>query len=227
MPKDIFFNLPNEKREKILDLAITEFSKYPYDVASISNIIRDAGISKGSFYNYFKNKKDLYKFLVELTSEEKRNSLSELPAPEPNAQLFDYLRWQLLSAVYFEIKKPRLAKIAFRAFIEEIPFPEMTGELRRRGTTQFFKQLITQGLLHGDVAPGVDPDMAAFVLESLYYQFGKYLIQRLELTEKDFKDDHFYTSEKVQQLLDNLMEIVELGMKRDPNQSFDLSSRKH
>jgi hypothetical protein len=103
----------------------------------------------------------------------------------------------------------------------------MTEELRRRGTTQFFKQLITQGLLHGDVAPGVDPDMAAFVLESLYYQFGKYLIQRLELTEKDFKDDHFYTSEKVQQLLDNLMEIVELGMKRDPIQSFDLSSRKH
>jgi AcrR family transcriptional regulator len=227
MPKDIFFNLPNEKREKILDLAITEFSKYPYDVASISNIIRDAGISKGSFYNYFEDKKDLYKYLVELTSEEKRNSLSELPAPESNAQLFDYLRWQLLSAVYFEIKKPRLAKIAFRAFIEEIPFPEMAGELRRRGTTQFFKQLITQGLLHGDVAPGVDPDMAAFVLESLYYQFGKYLIQRLELTEKDFKDDHFYTSEKVQQLLDNLMEIVELGMKRDPNQSFDLSSRKH
>lgn len=226
MPKRIFFSLPKEKREKILDLAITEFSKYPYDVASISNIVRDAGISKGSFYNYFEDKKDLYKYLVELTSEEKRNSLSELPAPEPNAKLFDYLRWQLISAVYFEINEPRLAKIAFRAFIEEIPFPEMTEELRRRGTTQLFKQLIAQGLLHGDVNPGVDPDMAAFILESIYYQFGKYFIQRLGLTEEDFKDDHFYTSEKVQQLLDNLMEIIEFGMKRDSNQRFDLSFKK-
>lgn len=218
MPKKIFFNLPNEKRERILDIAVTEFSENPYDTASISKIVRESGISKGSFYNYFEDKKDLYQYLVELGTEEKLNCLSELPAPEPDAQLFDYLRWQLLSAVYFEINKPRHAKIAFRAFIEEIPFPEMTEELRRRGTTQFFRQLIAQGLLHGNVAPQIDPDMAAFVLESVYYQFGRYFIQRLGLTKEDFKNNHFYTSKKVQQLLDNLMEILETGMKREPEQ---------
>ena len=225
MPKEIFFNLPKKKREKILDIAITEFSKNPYDVASISNIVRISGISKGSFYNYFNNKKDLYRYLVELGTEEKLNCLKELPAPKPDAQLFDYVKWQFLSSAYFEINNPRLARIAFRAFIEEIPFPKMTEELQRRGTTQFFKQLISQGILHGEVAPGIDPDMASFVLESLFYQFGKYFIQRLGLTEADFKNDHFYDSEKVQQLLDNLMEILEFGMKRSPNQEFDFPSR--
>lgn len=215
MPKEAFFNLPDNKQQKILNFSITEFSKNHYDAASISKIVREAGISKGSFYDYFENKKDLYKFLVELGTEEKLNCLNELPAPEPDAELFDYLRWQFLSAVYFEINKPGLARIAYRAFIEEIPFPDMTEELRRRGTTQFFKQLITQGLIHGKVGPQVDPDIAAFILESVYYQFGKYFIQRLGLTEEDFKNDHFYSSKKVQQLLDNLMDILELGMKRD------------
>lgn len=215
MPKEAFFNLPDNKRGKILDFAITEFSESPYEAASISKVVRDAGISKGSFYDYFENKKDLYKYLVELGTEEKLSCLQDLPSPEPNAALFDYLRWQFLSAVYFEIKRPRLARIGYRAFIEEIPFPEMTEELRRRGTTQFFKQLITQGLIHGEVDSQVDPDVAAFILESVYYQFGKYFIQRLGLSEEDFKNDHFYNSEKVQQLLDNLMDILELGMKRN------------
>ena len=225
MPSEIFFNLPVQKREKIIDYAITEFSLHPYDAASISNIVREAGISKGSFYNYFEDKKDLYQYLVEIGTEERLNCLKEIPAPEPNAQLFEYLRWHFLSSVYFEINRPRLAKIAFRAFIEEIPFPEMTEELRRRGTTQFYKQLISQGILHGEVSPWIDPDMGAFVLESLFYQFGKYFIQRLELKKGDFKDDHFYNDDKAHQLLDNLMDILEYGMKRDPNKGFDFSSK--
>lgn len=226
MPKDTFFNLPDTKRGKIIDYAITEFSKYPYEVASISNIVREAGISKGSFYNYFENKKDLYQYLVELGIQEKLRCLNELPAPEPNAGLFDYLRWQFLSTVYFEINRPRLARIAFRAFIEEVPFPKLTEELQRRGTTQFFKQLITQGILHDEVSPWIDPDMGAFVLESLYYQFGKYFIQRMGLTKDDIKNDHFYNDAKAQQLLDNLMDILKSGLKREPNQRFDFSAEE-
>ena len=226
MPKEAFFNLSDKKRDRILDFAIVEFAENPYEAASISKIVREAGISKGSFYDYFENKKDLYKYLVELGTEEKLNCLQHLPTPEPNAALFEYLRWQFFSAVYFEINKPRLARIAFRAFIEEIPFPDMTEELRRRGTTQFFKQLISQGLLHGDVALWIDPDMAAFVLESVFYQFGKYFIQRMELTKDDFEKNHIYNDKQAIQLLDNLMDILEAGMKRDPQQRLDLSSRE-
>ena len=59
MPKETFLNLPEEKRNRILDAAIQEFAANPYDVASISNIVRKVGIAKGSFYQYFEDKKDL------------------------------------------------------------------------------------------------------------------------------------------------------------------------
>jgi AcrR family transcriptional regulator len=39
MPKTTFFNLPEEKRRLILDLAIEEFAERDYKSASISNIV--------------------------------------------------------------------------------------------------------------------------------------------------------------------------------------------
>ena len=57
MPKDTFTNLPEEKRRHFLNIAIKEFAEHPYNTASISEIVRQAGIAKGSVYQYFENKK--------------------------------------------------------------------------------------------------------------------------------------------------------------------------
>lgn len=63
MPKQTFFNLPEDKKEKIIAAARKEFSRVSLYEASISNIIKDADISRGSFYQYFENKEDAF-FLV-------------------------------------------------------------------------------------------------------------------------------------------------------------------
>ena len=128
------------------------------------------------------------------------------------------MRWQFLSEVLFEIRHPELAQIAYRAFVDNVTFPDMKEELKRRGTTQFFKQLITQGILHDEVAVWVDTDVAAFIMEILFYEFGKYFITRLGLTEKDFEDMSFIESEEAQQLMTNLMDILEAGIKKYPEQ---------
>ena len=218
MFRETFNNLPDEKRNRILACAIDEFSENSYQAASISNVVRKADIAKGSFYQYFEDKKAFYSFLVEFASEEKLKIFNALPAPESNSDLFGYMRWQFLAQVYFELHYPQLAKILYRAFIEEIPFPDMSEELRRRGTTQFFKQLLTQGIIHGSISPWVDPDVAAFITEVIFYQFGKYFIERLQLTENDFSDQSIFENQEAQQLLSNLMDILEAGMQRDPQQ---------
>ncbi|MFX3673448.1 MAG: TetR/AcrR family transcriptional regulator [Paenisporosarcina sp.] len=65
MPKQTFFNLPNEKKESLINAAMKEFSRVPLFEASISNIIKEAGIPRGSFYQYFEDKEDIYYFLLE------------------------------------------------------------------------------------------------------------------------------------------------------------------
>ena len=53
MPTNTFFNLPIEKKEKIINAAKSEFVEYSFHDASINRIIKSAGISRVLFYMYF------------------------------------------------------------------------------------------------------------------------------------------------------------------------------
>lgn len=65
MPSKTFENLSKEKKELLIQSAIKEFSNHLYNEASINRIIKDANIPRGSFYMYFKDKEDLYFYLLE------------------------------------------------------------------------------------------------------------------------------------------------------------------
>ena len=65
LPKQTFFNLPDDKRNKLIEAAEREFIRAPLFEASIANIIKMSGISRGSFYQYFEDKDDLYFYLLE------------------------------------------------------------------------------------------------------------------------------------------------------------------
>lgn len=65
MPKQTFFNLSEDKRNKLIEAAEIEFTRVPLFEASIANIIKMAGIPRGSFYQYFEDKDDLYFYILE------------------------------------------------------------------------------------------------------------------------------------------------------------------
>ena len=64
MPSSTFMNLPPEKQEKLLEAATREFSSRPFNEASINQIIKEAGIPRGSFYMYFQDKEELFRYLL-------------------------------------------------------------------------------------------------------------------------------------------------------------------
>lgn len=65
MPTDTFFRLPEEKREKIRSSIRKEFARVPYEDVSINRIVHDAEISRGSFYQYFDGKEDMFRYLLQ------------------------------------------------------------------------------------------------------------------------------------------------------------------
>jgi len=65
MPKNTFYNLPEEKKEKIIAAAKEEFTIFPLYKARVSNIISKAGIPRGSFYQYFVDLEDLYFYVID------------------------------------------------------------------------------------------------------------------------------------------------------------------
>lgn len=66
MPKQTFFNLPKSKQDLLISAGIKEFSRVPLNEAVISNIIATAEIPRGSFYQYFENKEDLFFYIFSL-----------------------------------------------------------------------------------------------------------------------------------------------------------------
>lgn len=75
MPLQTFINLPKVKQKRILKAAMLEFSRAPLSEASVANIIKEAGIPRGSFYQYFKDKEDLYYYILEEHSNDIRKKL--------------------------------------------------------------------------------------------------------------------------------------------------------
>ena len=64
MPKDTFLNLSEDKKNKIINAAKKEFARVPIEEASIINIVEEAEIARGSFYQYFESKEDLLKYIL-------------------------------------------------------------------------------------------------------------------------------------------------------------------
>ena len=64
MPSDAFFKLEEEKKNKLLESAMKEFSVLPYEKVSVFKIAQKAGISRSVFYYYFKDKRDIYNYLI-------------------------------------------------------------------------------------------------------------------------------------------------------------------
>ena len=75
MPKQTFFNLKEEKKKKIEKALIKEFSNNTFEKASISNIIAEANIPRGSFYQYFEDKEDAIYYIINKYLEKEKNRI--------------------------------------------------------------------------------------------------------------------------------------------------------
>lgn len=117
MPTNTFFNLPAEKKHKILKAANKEFARVPLEQASIKNIVEDAEIARGSFYQYFENKQDLFDYIMTSKTGDMEKNLIEMIEQENGniinifINIYDHL---------IEVGKIRRNNKLFRQIFENI-----------------------------------------------------------------------------------------------------------
>lgn len=58
-------SMDDERRKRLINSGLEEFSSRGYDRSSLNTILKKSSISKGSFYHYFKNKEDFFISLSE------------------------------------------------------------------------------------------------------------------------------------------------------------------
>lgn len=141
MPSTTFYNLPAEKRERLLSAARAEFAQAPYEEASVNRMIRAAGIPRGSFYMYFTDKEELFRFLMEAYS----------------GMLSDWMGAQLAQNGG-DLFAAFLALFDFiQANRESVPFQELAAILHRNRQMQ--PGLLLEGLRPGAVLERLRPQV--------------------------------------------------------------------
>ncbi len=194
MPKDTFFNLPDEKRQRVIEAAIEEFAKGSFREARVTAIAEKAGIPVGSFYQYFEDKKDLYKYIIQLIAEEKIAQINQ----DMIANMQRYGFFQLLREVYasgfrFAKEHPRLVAIGLSLWNDKALYHEVYGDYVET-SADFFQKIIAKGVADGDLDPDIDPAFVARLLTALNYALadivygdGKLDLDDLEVVDKMLK----------------------------------------
>ena len=215
MPKATFFNLPAEKRTLIIELAIEEFAEHDYAQASISRLVERAGIAKGSIYQYFEDKRDLFMYLVDLVGQEKMATLAEHPPPNPEMGIFDYIHWLFEAGLKFQLTHPQLVKVGYRAlFSGSMPFRSESLERMKAAGDAFYHRLVEQGIRQGDIDPDIDKDMAVFVLSTWLNEFGNHILGKLAIDPHQLIAGELDTAHHQHILddVDHIMEILRFGL---------------
>ena len=129
MPTNTFFNLSEEKKNKIIKAANKEFARVPLEQASIKNIVEDAEIARGSFYQYFEDKQDLFEYIMSLKIGDMEKNLNKIIEQENGniIKIFIYLYDHLI-----EVGKIRKNSKLFRQIFENIKTSDNLMLIRKK-----------------------------------------------------------------------------------------------
>jgi len=168
MPKDTFFNLPEDKRALICQVAIDEFAAHSFDQASINRIVARSGIAKGSFYQYFENKRELFLYLVQLAADEKLNYLAPVMRNPEQHDFFTLLRELYLSGIQFAVERPQYAEISKKLLASKgTPIYEEVVDESMPIAYEFFETLLENAIRRGEVRADIDVRMLAYLTAAL------------------------------------------------------------
>ena len=113
-----FYQLPEEKQLRILNAGFRVFSKSTYRKSPMNEIAAEAGISKSLLFFYFRNKKELYLFLMKKAEELTMKYLSESGCYE-ESDIFEMMYKGLLAKTEMMRKYPDMSLFALKAYYEE------------------------------------------------------------------------------------------------------------
>lgn len=92
MPRPTWDNLPPEKRRRVVDAAMREFGRRGFSGGSLNVIAREAGVAKGSLFQYFHDKLELFGYVCDACAERVRDHMVGRLAVHAELPLFDLLR---------------------------------------------------------------------------------------------------------------------------------------
>ena len=162
-----------QNRAKLLEAARKVFAEKGYGEATARDIVRETDLATGTFYNYFKDKQDVFVALLDEMSEQGR-ALARAQRLDPGSSVEErvynafrvYFEWAVEENDMFEVFRRNAGVIAFLPDRE--PFDLGISELLED---------MTEWAKAGDI-PAVDLEMLAVAGVGIGFQVATHLVER-------------------------------------------------
>ena len=223
MPKQTFLNLPEEKRRIIIDAATEEFAAHGLENASTNRIVENSGISKGSFYQYFEDKQDVFMYLLSVLEQEKLAYFKDKHPPSHNMDTFEYFRWMIKAGMEFNSAYPRMTQAVSRVLLGEGQYYGQSFAKYREKTIQALSMMIKQAIQRGEVDPSVDVELAVMVMDTWTNTISVYILNE-GMKQKDMMK--WVRSAKTQEKIDKLLYVMEYGLRKTESQFVSNSTER-
>ncbi len=152
MPHQAYFNLPEEKQERLRLAALELFSTLPYEEVTTRKLVQKAGISMGSLYQYFSSKDDIYIYYIDEVYKVNGQQRDDMPDQRATEEMTP-LEMAFIDSM-FRAPAEVLEKFYFR----------LTGTAFKNGI-KYFEKRKKEGLVPADA----DEELYTFLQSGLMF----------------------------------------------------------
>jgi AcrR family transcriptional regulator len=171
VPTQTWDNLDTAKRERVLLAAMREFGRHGFSAGSLNVVARDAGVAKGSLFQYFEDKLELFAFVCEVVSRDVRDTVTGAMATQlgDDPEFFDAVEFLLGEWFgYFAAHDvERGVTAATNLEIDPVVRAAVRGVVDRH-YREVLTPLLSRGHERGDFAEGADLGALATYLLLLF-----------------------------------------------------------
>lgn len=208
IPKETFRNLPEEKQQLIERVAIREFATFGYDKASINRLVEQCQIAKGSFYQYFENKKDLFLYLITRINEKKIKSISPVFQNPGQYDFFTLIRKMFMSGIKFAADNPEITMMGNWLFKNKShPIYKEIVNIGLQNAQNTYTQLLKQAISRSEVRADIDLDFVSHTISSMNVSAVEYYFQNTKEKAGMKKFD-----ESIIGIVDLLLNFIKYGI---------------
>lgn len=160
-----------KKKREILDSALACFAKKGFQAATIDDIVAHSGISKGSIYNYFKSKDEIYmSLMVNDTTETHQRLIEEISKQSTSIEKIKYLFGDYLDFEPFTEKNKASVLVHYEFKLHSSRSDELITFLKERRQQYFIdlmNNIIEEGQSTGELKKELNPRLYAELFWSI------------------------------------------------------------
>ncbi len=161
---------PLEGNAALFEAALEAFSEKSFGEASLNDIIKAAGLNKGSFYYRFYDKMDLYLSLLYRLGMEKLKLFERYDHENAAEGFFESIKDKAILGLRFARMEPRYNALSRRMLTENETFRNVIRSCFGDMTQDVLSAMIQEGKAKGQIDASVSTHLATAVFATLLTQ---------------------------------------------------------